>query len=151
VIIDTADALLVVDKKEAQKVKQIYTQLKTLGHDAHKHHSTVYRPWGSYTVLEEGPHFKIKRIEVKLGASLSLQMHQYRSEHWVVVSGAAKVLNGDQELILKLNESTFIPAEHKHRLENIGEESLVMIEVQTGSYLGEDDIVRFADVYGRVS
>jgi len=150
VIIDTADALLVADKKEAQKVKQIYAQLKTLGHDAHKHHRTVYRPWGSYTVLEEGSHFKIKRIEVKPGASLSLQMHHHRSEHWVIVSGTAKVLNDDQELILKLNESTFIPAEHKHRLENIGEELLVMIEVQTGSYLGEDDIVRFQDVYGRV-
>ncbi|MEW4983472.1 MAG: mannose-1-phosphate guanylyltransferase/mannose-6-phosphate isomerase [Cycloclasticus sp.] len=151
VIVDTPDALLVVDKKEAQKVKQIYSQLKALGHDAHKHHRTAYRPWGTYTVLEEGPHFKIKRIEVKQGASLSLQMHHHRSEHWIVVSGTAKVINGEKELTLKLNESTFIPAEHKHRLENIGSEWLVMIEVQTGSYLGEDDIVRFQDVYGRVS
>lgn len=151
VIIDTPDALLVADKKQAQKVKQIYSELKALGHDAHKHHRTVYRPWGSYTVLEEGPHFKIKRIEVKQEASLSLQMHHHRSEHWVVVQGKASVFNDGKEMILEVNESTFIPAEHKHRLKNIGSEKLVMIEVQTGSYLGEDDIVRFQDVYGRVS
>ena len=151
VVIDTPDALLVVDKKQAQKVKQIYGQLKALGHDAHKHHRTVHRPWGTYTVLEEGSHFKIKRIEVKHGASLSLQMHHHRSEHWIVVQGKAGVLNDDKEMTLNVNESTFIPAEHKHRLENIGTEQLVMIEVQTGSYLGEDDIVRFRDVYGRAS
>lgn len=151
VIIDTPDALLVADKEQAQNVKQIYAQLKTLGHDTHKHHRKVHRPWGAYTVLEEGPHFKIKRIEVKPGASLSLQMHHHRSEHWIVVQGKASVLNDDKEMILNVNESTFIPAEHKHRLENVGSEQLVMIEVQTGSYLGEDDIVRFADVYGRVS
>ena len=102
-------------------------------------------------MLEEGLNFKIKRIEVKPGASLSLQMHHHRSEHWIVVSGTAKVLNGEQELTLEVNESTFIRAEHKHRLENTGSELLVMIEVQTGHYLGEDDIVRFQDVYGRVS
>ncbi|MEH6446040.1 MAG: cupin domain-containing protein, partial [Oceanospirillaceae bacterium] len=150
IIIDTHDALLVADKSRAQEVKKIYAQLKEQGHEAHKIHRTAHRPWGTYTVLEEGPHFKIKRIEVKPGASLSLQMHHHRSEHWVVVSGAAKVLNDEQELILKVNESTFIPAEHKHRLENIGSEQLVVIEVQTGSYLGEDDIVRFQDSYGRV-
>lgn len=149
IIIDTPDALLVADRSCAQDVKHIYAELKQKGHDAHKLHRTVYRPWGSYTVLEEGFHFKIKRIEVKLGASLSLQMHHHRSEHWIVVGGTAKVLNDDQELTLNVNESTYIPAEHKHRLENIGEELLVMIEVQTGSYLGEDDIVRFQDVYGR--
>jgi len=151
VIVDTPDALLVADKGRAQEVKRIYAQLKAQGHEAHKLHRTVYRPWGTYTVLEEGPHFKIKRIEVKPGASLSLQMHHHRSEHWIVVSGTAKVLNDDRELILNMNESTYIPAEHKHRLENIGTERLVMIEVQTGSYLGEDDIVRFDDVYGRVA
>ncbi len=151
IIIDTPDALLVADKQRAQEVKHIYAQLKAQGHEAHKIHRTAHRPWGTYTVLEEGPHFKIKRIEVKPGASLSLQMHHYRSEHWVVVSGTAKVLNDVKELTLQVNESTFIPAEHKHRLENIGLEQLVMIEVQTGSYLGEDDIVRFEDVYGRVS
>ncbi len=148
---ETPDALLVADKHRVQEVKHIYAQLKEQGHEAHKIHRTAHRPWGTYTVLEEGPNFKIKRIEVKPGASLSLQMHHHRSEHWVVVSGIAKVLNDTQELTLEVNESTFIPATHKHRLENIGTEQLVMIEVQTGSYLGEDDIVRFSDVYGRVS
>ncbi len=151
VIIDTADALLVADRRRSQEVKHIYGQLKAQGHAAHKHHRTVHRPWGSYTVVEEGEHFKIKRIEVKRGGILSLQMHHHRSEHWVIVSGTAKVLNDDRELTLNVNESTFIPAEHKHRLENIGTETLVMIEVQTGNYLGEDDIVRFQDAYGRVS
>lgn len=150
VIVDTPDALLVADKRRAQEVKRIYAQLKTQGHEAHKMHRTVHRPWGTYTVLEEGPHFKIKRIEVKPGASLSLQMHHHRSEHWIVVTGTAKVLNDCRELVLNQNESTYIPAEHKHRLENAGEERLVMIEVQTGSYLNEDDIVRFDDIYGRV-
>lgn len=151
IIIDTPDALLVADKSCAQDVKHIYAQLKAQGHEAHKIHRTAHRPWGTYTVLEEGPHFKIKRIEVKPDARLSLQMHHHRSEHWVVVSGTAKVFNDEQELTLRVNESTFIPAGHLHRLENIGSEQLIMIEVQTGSYLGEDDIVRFEDVYGRVS
>jgi mannose-1-phosphate guanylyltransferase / mannose-6-phosphate isomerase len=150
VIVDTPDALLVADKRRAQEVKRIYAQLKTQGHEAHKMHRTVHRPWGTYTVLEEGPHFKIKRIEVKPGASLSLQMHHHRSEHWIVVTGTAKVLNDSRELVLNQNESTYIPAEHKHRLENASKERLVMIEVQTGSYLNEDDIIRFDDIYGRV-
>ena len=149
IIIDTHDALLIADKSRAQEVKKIYAQLKEKGHEAHKLHRTAYRPWGTYTVLEEGPNFKIKRIAVKPGESLSLQIHQHRSEHWIVVSGVAKVLNDDKTLTLMVNESTFIPAKHKHRLENIGSEMLVMIEVQTGTYLGEDDIVRFQDVYGR--
>jgi mannose-1-phosphate guanylyltransferase len=110
----------------------------------------VHRPWGTYTVLDAGPQFKIKRIEVKPGASLSLQMHRHRSEHWVVVSGTAKVVNGDRELTIRTNESTFIPAGNKHRLENPAETGLVMIEVQSGTYVGEDDIVRFEDKYGRV-
>lgn len=150
VIIDTADAVLVADRNRAQDVKHIYARLKKEGHKAHRLHSTVHRPWGTYTVLEEGPHFKIKRIEVKVGASLSLQMHHHRSEHWIVVSGMAKVVNGQQELFIQTNESTYIPAGHKHRLENPGMLPLVMIEVQSGEYLGEDDIVRFDDVYGRV-
>jgi mannose-1-phosphate guanylyltransferase / mannose-6-phosphate isomerase len=150
VVIDTADALLVVDKSQAQKVKQIYTQLEAIGHAAQRHHAKVNRPWGSYTVLDEGEHFKVKQIEVQPGASLSLQMHYHRSEHWIVVEGVAKVLNDAKEITLNVNESTYIPAEHKHRLTNIGTERLVMIEVQTGSYLGEDDIVRFQDIYGRV-
>ena len=150
IIVDTPDALLVADKSRAQDVKHLYQTLKTNGHDAHKHHLTVHRPWGTYTVLEEDPSFKIKRIEVKPGASLSLQMHHHRSEHWIVVSGMARVVNGDNELFVNTNESTYIPAGHKHRLENPGILNLVMIEVQSGQYLGEDDIVRFQDVYGRV-
>lgn len=151
VIIDTTDALLVASKEKAQDVKKIFNQLKSMGHDAHRHHTTVHRPWGTYTVLEEGNGFKIKRIEVKPGASLSLQMHHHRSEHWVVVSGKAMVTNGDKALSLGTNESTFIPAQNKHRLENHESVPLVMIEVQTGNYLGEDDIVRFSDQYGRVN
>jgi mannose-1-phosphate guanylyltransferase len=150
VIIDTPDALLVADRARAQDVKHIYAKLKASGHEAHQLHRTVHRPWGTYTVLEDGPRFKIKRIEVKPGASLSLQMHHHRSEHWIVVSGMARVVNGDRELFVNTNESTFIPAAYKHRLENPGVLDLVMIEVQSGEYLGEDDIVRFEDVYGRV-
>ncbi|MDN0076838.1 mannose-1-phosphate guanylyltransferase/mannose-6-phosphate isomerase [Crenobacter sp. SG2303] len=149
VIIDTPDALLVANKDRAQDVKQIYAGLKAQGHEAYRLHRTVHRPWGTYTVLEEGDRFKIKRIVVKPGASLSLQMHHHRSEHWIVVSGAARVINGDKELFVSTNESTYIPAGHQHRLENPGVIDLVMIEVQSGEYLGEDDIVRFQDNYGR--
>lgn len=150
VIIDTEDALLVVDKNKSQDVKNIYSQLKSLGHSSHKVHRVVQRPWGTYTILEEGPGFKIKRIEVYPGASLSLQMHNHRAEHWVIVGGVAQVINGEDELILNVNESTFIPIGCKHRLTNPGTEKLIMIEVQTGLYLGEDDIVRFDDIYGRI-
>ncbi|WP_173236675.1 mannose-1-phosphate guanylyltransferase/mannose-6-phosphate isomerase [Legionella antarctica] len=150
IIIDTPDALLVADKSRVQDVKRIYSELKEQEHDTYKLHRTVHRPWGTYTVLEKGPRFKIKRIEVKPGASLSLQMHHHRSEHWIVVSGMAKVINGEKEMYVNTNESTFIPAGHKHRLENPGLMDLVMIEVQSGEYMGEDDIVRFEDVYGRV-
>ena len=149
ILIDTPDAVLVAHKSSAQDVKQIYSQLKAKGHEAYRLHRTVHRPWGTYTVLEEGNGFKIKRIEVKPGASLSLQMHHHRSEHWIVVRGMAKVVNGDAELLVNTNESTYIPAGHRHRLENPGILSLVMIEVQSGPYLGEDDIVRFQDIYGR--
>ncbi|ADW16721.1 mannose-1-phosphate guanylyltransferase (GDP); mannose-6-phosphate isomerase, type 2 [Desulfobulbus propionicus DSM 2032] len=149
IIVDTADALLIVPPDKAQDVKKVVTLLKKQNHDAYKLHRTVFRPWGSYTVLEEGPRFKIKRIEVKPGASLSLQMHHHRSEHWIVVNGMAKVTNGDQELLVGANESTYIPAGCSHRLENPGILNLVMIEVQSGEYLGEDDIVRLSDKYGR--
>ena len=149
IVVDTPDALLVVDRSRAQDVKHLYARLKEQGHDAYKLHRTVHRPWGTYTVLEEGTRFKIKRIVVKPGASLSLQMHHHRSEHWVVVSGMARVVNGTKDLFVSTNESTFIPAGHKHRLENPGILELVMIEVQSGEYLGEDDIVRFQDNYGR--
>lgn len=150
IIIDTPDAVLVADKASAQDVKHIYARLKVAGHDAHKLHRTVHRPWGTYTVLEVGEGFKIKRIEVRPGASLSLQMHQHRSEHWIVVRGSAKVFNGEREIFIKTNESTFIPAGYKHRLANPGTTCCVMIEVQSGEYVGEDDIVRFEDAYGRV-
>ncbi len=149
VIVDSPDALLVASRHRVQDVKKLFESLKVSGHEAHLLHSTVHRPWGTYTVLEEGERFKIKRIEVKPGASLSLQMHHHRSEHWVVVSGSAKIVNGDKELFLATNESTYIPCGHKHRLENPGMIDLVIIEVQSGDYLGEDDIVRFEDIYGR--
>lgn len=149
IIVDTPDALLVANKACAQDVKHVYAELKARGHEAYKLHRTVHRPWGTYTVLEEGSRYKIKRIEVKPGASLSLQMHHHRSEHWIVVSGMAKVVNGECELFVASNESTYIPAGHKHRVENPGVVDLVMIEVQSGEYLGEDDIVRFQDNYGR--
>jgi mannose-1-phosphate guanylyltransferase len=148
-IIDTPDALLVAHPDKAQDVKKVVAQLKSDNHEAFKLHRTVARPWGTYTVLEEAPSFKIKRIEVKPGASLSLQMHHHRSEHWVVVNGTAKITNGENEILIEANESTYIPAGQKHRLENPGTIPCVMIEVQCGSYLGEDDIVRFEDRYGR--
>lgn len=149
IVVDTPDALLITHKAHAQDVKHIAGQLKQSGHEAYLTHRTVHRPWGTYTTLEEGKRFKIKRIVVKPGASLSLQMHHHRSEHWIVVSGVALVFNGDSELILNSNESTFIPSGHKHRLANPGVIDLVLIEVQSGDYLGEDDIVRFDDRYGR--
>ena len=150
-VIDTADALMIAHKDHAQDVKNIVGQLKQSGHTLHVLHRTVHRPWGTYTTLENGERFKIKRIVVKPKASLSLQMHHHRSEHWIVVSGMAVIINDDQELMLNTNESTFIRAGHKHRLSNPGVIDLVLIEVQSGDYLGEDDIVRFEDVYGRAN
>ncbi|WP_017906699.1 mannose-1-phosphate guanylyltransferase/mannose-6-phosphate isomerase [Pseudomonas asplenii] len=150
IIIDTPDALLVADSKRSQDVKLIAQELKRQGHEAYRLHRTVSRPWGTYTVLEEGKRFKIKRIVVKPDASLSLQMHHHRSEHWIVVSGMALVTNGENEFLLDTNESTFIKPGKTHRLVNPGVIDLVMIEVQSGEYLGEDDIVRFTDIYGRV-
>lgn len=149
-IIDTPDALLVADQARAQDVKHIYAQLKQDNHETYKLHRTIHRPWGSYTVLEESAHYKIKRILVKPQASLSLQMHHHRSEHWVVVSGIAEVICGEETYLVPTNESTYIPAGCKHRLRNPGVLDLIMIEVQSGQYLGEDDIVRFEDNYGRV-
>jgi mannose-1-phosphate guanylyltransferase len=141
--------VLVADRSRAQDVKQITAQLKASGHDAYKIHREVHRPWGTYTVLEEAEDFKIKRIVVKPKGTLSLQMHHHRSEHWIVVSGIARVINGETETLVRTNESTYIPAGIQHRLENPGILDLVMIEVQSGAYLGEDDIVRFEDAYGR--
>ena len=149
IIIDTADALLVADARRSQDVRHIAQALKRQGHDAYRLHRTVTRPWGTYTVLEEGPGFKIKRIVVKPEAALSLQVHQHRSEHWIVVSGTAQVTNGELDFALATNESTFIKPGSPHRLSNAGQVDLVMIEVQSGEYVGEDDIVRLTDIYGR--
>jgi mannose-1-phosphate guanylyltransferase/mannose-6-phosphate isomerase len=149
IIVDTPDALLVADRDRTQDVKKVVEQLKLQKHESYKVHRTVTRPWGTYTVLEEGERFKIKRIVVKPGGILSLQMHHHRSEHWVVVSGIAKVVRDEDTYFVNVNESTFIPAGRKHRVENSGMLDLVMIEVQSGDYLGEDDIVRFEDYYGR--
>jgi mannose-1-phosphate guanylyltransferase/mannose-6-phosphate isomerase len=148
-IVDTADAVLVAHRDQLQRVKEVVAELKARGNEAYRAHRTVMRPWGAFTVLHEGPGFKIKRIEVKPGAALSLQAHQHRSEHWVVVQGEARVTNGDRVYGLRGNESTFIPVGSRHRLENPGPEPLLLIEVQCGDYLGEDDIVRFDDRYGR--
>lgn len=148
-IIDTPDALLVADKSRHQDVKKVVEILKAQGSELVNFHPTVHRPWGTYTVLEDSSGYKIKRIEVKPGAALSLQMHHHRSEHWIVVSGTAEVTNGENVFLVRKNESTYIPAGNKHRLVNPGVMNLVMIEVQSGDYLEEDDIVRFDDVYGR--
>jgi mannose-1-phosphate guanylyltransferase len=148
-VVDTPDALMIAHKDHAQDVKHIVGQLKSSGHSLHLLHRTVHRPWGTYTTLENGDRFKIKRIVVKPKASLSLQLHHHRSEHWIVVSGMATVVNGDKEFMLNTNESTFIRAGHQHRLSNPGVIDLVLIEVQSGDYLGEDDIVRLEDIYGR--
>lgn len=149
-VIDTADAVLVADRRHAQDVKKVVDILKTRKGEEHLLHRTVRRPWGSYTVLEDsGLGYKLKRIEVTPGGRLSLQSHKHRSEHWVVVAGEATVTNGDKILTLRMGESTFIPLGAKHRLENMGTEPVQIIEVQVGDYLGEDDIIRYDDVYGR--
>ena len=148
-IIQTADATLVCDRSRAEDIKQLVANVRAEKSALTETHLTVHRPWGSYTVLEESTNFKIKRIVVNPRAKLSMQMHKHRSEHWVVVSGVAKITNGEKELVLHENESTYIPKTHRHRLENIGLEDLSIIEVQCGEYVGEDDIVRFDDHYGR--
>ncbi|MFM9881322.1 MAG: mannose-1-phosphate guanylyltransferase/mannose-6-phosphate isomerase, partial [Burkholderiaceae bacterium] len=149
-LIDTPDALLVADAGRMQEVKQLVEQLQQRGHESARLHRTVTRPWGTYTVLDAGPRYKIKRIEVKPGAALSLQLHHHRSEHWVVVSGSAKVTTEGSEFVLLTDQSSYIPAGQRHRLENLGSTPLVMIEVQSGDILSEDDIVRFDDRYGRL-
>lgn len=148
-IIKTADATLVCDRSRTEDIKQLVGTLQRTHAELVKTPVTVYRPWGTYTVLEEGPNFKIKRIVVHPGARLSMQYHEHRSEHWVVVSGRAKITNGERDTYLDQNESTFIPKTHRHRLENPGTEPLQIIEVQCGEYVGEDDIVRLEDTYGR--
>lgn len=149
VVVDTPDATLVCPKSRAQDVKRIVDILKQQGAPEHLEHLTVHRPWGSYTVLEEGPGYKVKRVTVNAGGRLSLQLHHQRSEHWVVIAGTARVTRGEEVFDLQIGQSTAIPVETKHRLENPGQDTLHIIEVQNGPYLGEDDIVRFKDDYGR--
>ena len=149
VIVETADAVMVADRHSVQDVKNIVNTLKAQGrNEAHSHHR-VFRPWGSYESLVSADGFQVKRIIVNPGQRLSLQMHHYRAEHWVVVRGVAEVVNGEETFLLREDQSTYIPIGAKHRLSNLGDVPLELIEVQSGSYLGEDDIVRFEDVYGR--
>ncbi|QEE23678.1 mannose-1-phosphate guanylyltransferase/mannose-6-phosphate isomerase [Rhodanobacter glycinis] len=149
VVVTTPDATLVAHRDAAQDVKKIVEQLKAAGRSEHSVHRVVHRPWGSYDSLEAGERFQVKRIVVKPGAALSLQKHHHRAEHWIVVSGTAEVSCDDKVFLLGENQSTYIPLGSKHRLRNPGKVALELIEVQSGSYLGEDDIVRFDDVYGR--
>lgn len=149
VVVDTADAVLVAHRDKVQDVKDIVSTLKAQGRSEPTLHRKVYRPWGSYDSVDAGERFQVKRITVNPGAALSLQMHHHRAEHWIVVSGTARVTRGEDIILLGENESTYIPLGVKHRLENPGVVPLELIEVQSGSYLGEDDIVRFEDVYGR--
>lgn len=150
IIVDTGDAVLVADRDQAQDVKEVVAQLAELKHEAVNFHKTVHRPWGSYTILEDAADCKVKRLVVKPGQVLSLQLHHRRAEHWTVVRGTAKVRLGVEEFMLETNQSTFIPVETLHRLENPGDKDIHLIEVQTGDYFGEDDIERLEDVYGRV-
>ena len=150
IVVETADAVLVASKDRAQDVRHIVSQLKDSNREECRVHRRVYRPWGSYEGMDGGDRFQVKRLTVKPGASLSLQMHNHRSEHWVIVKGTARVTCGDQVFNLHENESTYIPIGERHRLENPGNIPLEVIEVQSGSFLGEDDIVRFDDVYDRV-
>jgi mannose-1-phosphate guanylyltransferase/mannose-6-phosphate isomerase len=149
VVIQTADATLICDRNRTEEIKTLVARVKAYKPELTEIHQTVYRPWGSYTVLEENTNFKIKRIVVNPGAKLSMQMHRHRSEHWVVVSGEATITNNEIEYKLQENQSTYIPKTHKHRLANNDTEPLVIIEVQCGDYVGEDDIIRFEDTYGR--
>jgi mannose-1-phosphate guanylyltransferase / mannose-6-phosphate isomerase len=149
VVVETADAVLVADRERSQEVKAIVAALDARGRSEKQLHRKVHRPWGWYDSIDAGPRFQVKRIMVKPGASLSLQMHHHRAEHWIVVTGTAQIVNGDKVILLSENESTYIPLGEKHRLSNPGKVPLEIIEVQSGSYLGEDDIVRFEDGYGR--
>jgi mannose-1-phosphate guanylyltransferase/mannose-6-phosphate isomerase len=149
VIVETPDTVFVSDMENSKDVKAIVTELKKQGRKEYKSHTTVYRPWGTYTILEENGNTKIKRIVVYPDTKLSLQMHHHRSEHWIVVQGTAKIVNGDEVIFLEENQSTYVPKTARHRLENPGKVPLHIIEVQIGPYLEEDDIVRFDDEFGR--
>ncbi len=149
IIVETADAVLVADRSQSQNVKKLVQQLENQKREELSLHRKVHRPWGWYDSIDEGERFKVKRIQVKPGASLSLQKHHHRAEHWIVVKGTAEITNGDKVLMLTENQSTYIPLGEVHRLANPGTIPLEIIEVQSGGYLGEDDIVRFEDTYGR--
>lgn len=149
IVIETADAILVTNKQNTQNIKRIVSRLKDASYAQTDNHRKVYRPWGHYDSVDSGEHFQVKRIVVKPGGRLSMQMHHHRAEHWIVVSGVALVTRGDDVMTLVANQSTYIPLGVKHRLENPGTVDLELIEVQSGTYLGEDDIVRFDDIYGR--
>jgi mannose-1-phosphate guanylyltransferase / mannose-6-phosphate isomerase len=149
VVVETKDAVLVAPKGRVQDVKKLVLQLKERGRYEHSLHREVFRPWGSYDSIENGPRFQVKRLKIKPGAALSLQMHHHRAEHWVVVAGTARITRDEEVFLLEENQSTYIPIGVRHRIENPGMIPLEIIEVQSGSYLGEDDIVRFEDVYGR--
>jgi mannose-1-phosphate guanylyltransferase/mannose-6-phosphate isomerase len=149
IVVETADAVLVADRAQSQGVKAIVGQLLAEGREEHTEHRKVHRPWGWYDSIDEGGRFKVKRIQVKPRASLSLQKHHHRAEHWIVVRGTAEITNGEQTILLTENQSTYIPLGQVHRLANPGCIPLEIVEVQSGSYLGEDDIVRFEDRYGR--
>jgi mannose-1-phosphate guanylyltransferase/mannose-6-phosphate isomerase len=149
VVVVTDDVVLAAAKDKVQDVKKIVEELKAKGRSEASTHTRVYRPWGSYQTIDAGPRFQVKRITVKPGAKISLQKHAQRAEHWVVVSGTARVVRGEDTLVLRENQSTYIPVGTVHRLENIGTDTLHLIEVQSGGYLGEDDIVRIEDTYGR--
>lgn len=150
IVMDTMDAILIVHKDHTQEVKTIYTQLKNTQNEIHKLHREVHRPWGTYTVLEDEPRFKVKKIVVKPQGKLSLQTHKNRSEHWVVVKGVADIINENKKIQLQENQSTYIEKGHKHQIINAGDVPLEIIEIQSGDYLGEDDIVRYDDHYGRI-
>ena len=149
VVVETSDAVLVAHKDRAQDVKRVTEHLDTLGREESEFHRCVHRPWGTFEGMDQGERFQVKRLTVKPGATLSLQMHHHRAEHWIVVRGTARVTCDDKEFLLSENQSTYIPIGMKHRLENPGSIPLEIIEVQSGSYLGEDDIVRFEDLYNR--
>jgi mannose-1-phosphate guanylyltransferase/mannose-6-phosphate isomerase len=149
IIVETSDAVLVADRSQSQNVKKLVQQLESQKREELSLHRKVHRPWGWYDSIDEGERFKVKRIQVKPGASLSLQKHHHRAEHWIVVKGTAEITNGDKVLTLTENQSTYIPLGEVHRLANPGQIPLEIIEVQSGGYLGEDDIFRFEDTYGR--
>lgn len=150
VVVQTKDAVLIANRNAVQDVKKIVESIKANGRHEHHTHREVYRPWGKYDSIDTGSRYQVKRLTVKPGESISLQMHHHRAEHWIVVAGAAQVTINEQTKLLGENESIYIPVGSTHCLENPGKIPLELIEIRSGSYLGEDDIVRFADKYGRV-